>query len=428
MGYLQFKYLLDERVPPIKTVVFGLQWFLVIVPYIIILGSIAAGGEAASQLKYLQKVFLVTGLTMLIQVMWGHRLPLLVGPAAVLLSGIIVTQANSAGGSAYFSIALCGLLLAGLSHFKLLTRVSELFTSRIVGIVLLLIAFTILPTVLTLITTGSDKPFIQFVFALAMVFSMLLGQRLLPNILKSTIVLWALLLGSLVYYGVVTGVWPQLDHAAQASNDWKLAIAAFSFDPVVFVSFIFSFLALMANDLGSIQSTAGLLGVRDVDKRSNVGLFVTGISNLFAGCLGVIGPVNYSFSSGIMLTTGCASRFPLAAVAVAMTFVAFVPSIITVFSYVPPVVTGSLLFYTMCSQMAGGLLMLGKSLTTSGFETGLIIGFSLMLGTVTAFLPSHVTETIPTIIRPLLTNGFVLGITAALLLEHVVYSKTKKTE
>lgn len=428
METVKFKYLLDDHLPPAETAVYGLQWFLVTVPCIIILGAIAGGiadgDSAAGQLRYLQKLFLLTGLIMLVQVLRGHRLPLIVGPAAVLLSGIVATQANTAGGAAYFSMALCGLVLAGLSWFKLLHRLSRLFTPRIVGIVLLLIAFTLLPTILNLITAGSDNPFTQLVFAMIMILLLLLGQRLLPDILKSTLVAWALLVGSLAYYTLVAGAWPQTLPTPAAAGGWQWAAAGFQFDSVVFISFLFCFLALTANDLGSIQSIAGLLGVTDAAKRSNDGLLVTGLGNVLAGLLGVIGPVNYSLSSGIMIATGCASRFPLAVAAGALIIVAFIPAIIAVFSYVPPVVIGSLLCFIMCSQVAAGMLVLGKSLETSGFETGMIVGLSLMLGTLAAFLPAQVTTSIPAVVRPLVTNGFVVGITAALLLEHVIYSQT----
>ena len=429
METVKFKYLLDDHLPPAETAVYGLQWFLVTVPCIIILGAIAGGiadgDSAAGQLRYLQKLFLLTGLIMLVQVLRGHRLPLIVGPAAVLLSGIVATQANTAGGAAYFSMALCGLVLAGLSWFKLLHRLSRLFTPRIVGIVLLLIAFTLLPTILNLITAGSDNPFTQLAFAMIMILLLLLGQRLLPDILKSTLVAWALLVGSLAYYTLVAGAWPQTVATPATAGGWQWAAAGFQFDSVVFISFLFCFLALTANDLGSIQSIAGLLGVTDAAKRSNDGLFVTGLGNVLAGLLGVIGPVNYSLSSGIMLATCCASRFPLAVAAAALIIVAFIPAIIAVFSYVPPVVIGSLLCFIMCSQVAAGMLVLGKDLATSGFETGMIVGLSLMLGTLAAFLPAQVTTAIPAVVRPLVTNGFVVGITAALLLEHVIYSKPK---
>ena len=413
-----------------ETGLIALQWFLVVVPYIIILGSIAAAihnDAAAVQLTYLQKVFFVTGATMLIQVWRGHRLPLVVGPAAVLLSGLMANHGDQTGGAAYFSIAVCGILLTVLSSLKLLNRISALFTPRVVGVVLLLIAFTMLPAILNLILAGGGNPFYQLLFALIMIMVLIAGQRLLPAALKSTIVIWALILGSLAYYGIVAGEGPQ-SHLPPAAAAGGIGLVSPSLDPVVMISFLFCFLALTANDLGSIQSTASLLAVADVEKRTNAGLAITGLGNILAGCLGVIGPVNYSFSSGVIIASGCASRLPVAVAALAMILLAFVPGIIGIFSYIPAVVTGSLLFYTMCSQVAGGLLMLGKSFRTDGMETGLLLGFSLMLGTLTAFLPGPVITGIPPLVRPLLTNGFVVGVAAALILEHLVYRKDGKND
>lgn len=427
MEKLTFKYGLDQPLPLFSTMVFGLQWFIVVVPYIIILGMIAAGihyvDSPALQLRYLQKLFLATGLTLFVQVLWGHKLPLVIGPAAVLLSGIIANRGDATIGAVYLSVALCGGVLAVLSWCKLLSRIHVLFTNRVIGIVLVLIAFTILPTILQLIVTGTDNPFSQLVFAVMLVMAMLIGQRFLPGAFKSTIVIWALLIGSLAYYSFLANAWPAAAAPVQVSTGWELAVTGFEFDGVTVVSFLFCFLALTANDIGSIQSTAGLLAVKDSGQRSKSGLIVTGLGNLLAGCLGVMGPVNYSFSSGIIIATGCAARFPLAVAGAGMILLACMPGIISLFSYIPPVVTGSLLFYTMCSQTAGGLMMLGKCLETSGFETGLIIGVSLMLGTLIAFMPAAMTATIPAVIRPLASNGFVIGVTTALILEHVVYAK-----
>ncbi|HWR05938.1 solute carrier family 23 protein [Sporomusa sp.] len=206
---MEFKYRLDERPPLTELVLFSLQWFLVVVPYIIILGTIAAGihysESTALQLQYLQKVFFVTGITMLVQVLRGHRLPLIVGPAAVLLSGLMASQGEPTGSAAYFSIIVCGILLAGLSSLKLLRRISDLFTPRVVGVVLLLIAFTMLPAILNLILAGAGNPFGRLVFSFTMIMVLMAGQRLLPDALKSTIVIWALILGSLAYYGLAAG-------------------------------------------------------------------------------------------------------------------------------------------------------------------------------------------------------------------------------
>ena len=425
---MKFRHGLDEVLPLFTTMLFGLQWYVVVVPYIIILGTIAGGVHFADspglQLNYLQKLFLATGLTLFVQVLWGHKLPLVIGPAAVLLSGIVSNRADATIGAIYLAVAFCGAMLAVLSWCNLLGRINALFTNRIIGIVLALIAFTILPTIFQLIVAGTERPFAHLAFSVMLIMAMLIGQRFLPDTLKSTIVIWALLIGSLLYYGLFAENWPVVAATEVSTISWGFAVTGFEFDVVTIISFMFCYLALTANDIGSIQSTAGLLAVGDSGERSKRGLFVTGLGNLLAGCLGVMGPVNYSFSSGIIIATGCASRFPLAVAGLGMMLLACMPGIISLFSYIPAVVTGSLLFYTMCSQTAGGLMMLGKSLEKSGFETGLIVGVSLMLGTMIAFMPAAMAATIPAVIRPLVTNGIVMGVTIALILEHVVYFKS----
>lgn len=426
MNQFTFKYHLDDYLPAKQNLIYGLQWFLLSVPYIIILGALAANHDYVNapdlQLKYLQKSFWVIGITLFVQVLWGHRLPLVVGPAGVLLSGILVNQAAGTNGAVYFSIAICGLALAGLSKLRLLRHVSALFTTRIVGIVLLLIAFVIAPAILNMIVGNADRPFANLMFAVFMLVALLLGQRWLPDLLKSTIIVWALPLGSIAYYSLFAGAWPEWPQSLPTTGEWNMGAYVFEFDPVVTISFAFCFLALMANDLGSIQSIGALLEVSDLEKRTNTGMFMTGLANVLAGCFGVIGPVNYSLSGGVIITTGCASRFPLAFTALAMVAVGFIPALIGLFSCVPPVVIGGVFLYALCPQVAGGLMMLGKSLETDGFDTGIIIGASLMLGTMVAFLPGHVVAAIPAVVRPLVTNGFVVGVTIALFLEHIVYA------
>ncbi|MFY9141188.1 MAG: purine/pyrimidine permease, partial [Thermacetogeniaceae bacterium] len=94
----RFKYELDEIPPFIDLLFLGLQWFAVIVPTVIIVGNIVAGlhfSEPADRIIYIQKVFFITGVSLLIQLLWGHRLPLVMGPATILLVGITVSRGSS---------------------------------------------------------------------------------------------------------------------------------------------------------------------------------------------------------------------------------------------------------------------------------------------------------------------------------------------
>ena len=70
----RFKYELDEIPPFIDLLFLGLQWFAVIVPTVIIVGNIVAGlhfSEPADRIIYIQKVFFITGVSLLIQLLWG---------------------------------------------------------------------------------------------------------------------------------------------------------------------------------------------------------------------------------------------------------------------------------------------------------------------------------------------------------------------
>lgn len=426
---MQFRYEVNERLPIRQLSLFGLQWFLAAIPMVIILGKVGAAFHYPQspelQLLYLQKMFFVTGISMIAQLLWGHRLPLIVGPASVLLIGIVANAHAVQEQVVYCSIAIGGALLALLAITGLLARVSRLFTPRIIGVVLLLIAFTLLPTVVNLVTAGDEHPFEQLVLATLLLAAMLAGQRYLPEVLRTTVIIWGLVLGSLVYHFWFLPSLPKTAVMAFPAAEWKLFPLSFAFDPAVMISFVFCFLALLINELGSIQTTASLVSLADGDRRTKRGVFVTGVGNVLAGMVGVVGPVSYSLSTGVILASGCASRYPLIPAAAALTILGFLPVVIQAFSYIPPVVIGTLLFYMLSSQVAGSFGILAPDMASFRFETGLIIGVPVMLGTVVAFLPSHVVPSIPSLLRPLLTNGFVVGVTVALMMEHVLLRDKK---
>jgi uracil permease len=77
----------------------------------------------------------------------------------------------------------------------------------------------------------------------------------------------------------------------------------------------------------------------------------------------------------------------------------------------------------MAAQIAAGLMVGQESSAVKTFDEGLIVGVPLILGTVVAFLPDIVASGFPATLRPLITNGFVIGIVAVLVLEHLVYRK-----
>jgi len=187
------------------------------------------------------------------------------------------------------------------------------------------------------------------------------------------------------------------------------------------VSFLICFLALAINDLGSIQAVGSLLKAGEMETRVKRGITITGVGNILSGLIGVIGPVNYSMSPGVIAATGNASRYTLIPAAVGLLLLACSPLSVGFISSIPSPVVGTILIYVMTAQMAAAFLLALENQAFQTLDHGLVVGLPIIIGTVVAFLPTGVTGQLPLVIRPLLGNGFVMGVLAVLFLEHVVF-------
>jgi len=424
---MQLRYGLDERLPLAVAFLYGLQWFAIAIPTIIIIGRVTGSlhsGLDADQTAYLQKVIFIMGLTLLLQIAWGHRLPILAGPAAVLLVGI-VASAGIDPSAVYTAIMAGGLMLAILGVTGSFERLRRMFAGRIIAVVLMLIAFTLAPTVLRLIAADipGAAPGSGPGFALAFIGSMLLLQRILSGMWKSTLILWGMIAGTVVYYALFAeGIaWNTAGRFAPIAGLSGIFPDRLAFDFGVMLSFLVCYLALSVNDLGSIQSVSELLAAEESPRRVSRGIALTGMANILSGLFGVIGPVNYSLSPGVIASTGCASRYALFPAAALLLLLSFSPAVISAAQAVPPVMIGSILSYILGFQVLAGISVIPKS--NKKVRTGIVVGIPVILGTVAAFLPPPALEPLPAFLRPLAGNGFVIGVAAAMVLEKALFGK-----
>jgi xanthine/uracil permease len=195
----------------------------------------------------------------------------------------------------------------------------------------------------------------------------------------------------------------------------------FVFDPGVIAAFLVCYMVLAINDIGSIQALDQMLKPDRMDLRLQRGMSVTALANMAAALAGVLGPVNYSMSPGVIAASRCASRWTLIPAGVGMLLCGFSPRLTAVFSSVPAVVIGTVLLYVLCAQVATGLLVVYQQSATVRYEHGLSVGLALLVGTSVAYLPAEAFNAIPSVLRPMLGNGFVVGVVLCLILEHLVF-------
>lgn len=420
---MNLKYGIDSRPSVGPLLLYGLQWFVLAIA-VVVTSLFIAVGSPAERVLYAQKVFALMGVATIIQALWGHRMPIVVGPAAVLLVGIITALASQDEAvntnKIYTAVMVGGVFVTVLAAARVLSHLQRIFTPRIVIVILMLIAITLGPTIKNLIFPAAEVE--RHTFALwltiAGVPAMALASHRLRGVLKSIIIPISLLVGCVIYYAIYGGFGEVF--ARYTESEGSLLIPQLEFDGSMIVAFLLCYVALLINDVGSIQALGGMLSTPDTDKRCGRGVAITGIMNVVAGGLGIIGPVNYSMSPGVIASSSCASRYALIPAGAALIICAFVPSLIAVMSAIPNTVIGVILLYLMGTQLAAAFNMLITSKSVLSFDDALIIGLPVMVAMLFGAVPMDV---VPAVVRPILGNGFVMGVITVMLLEHILLKR-----
>lgn len=418
---MNLKFGIDDRPRFGQLMLYSLQWFVLAIA-VVTTSLFIAVGPPAERVLYAQKVFALMGITTILQVFWGHRLPIVVGPAAVLLVGIITALASQGAetdtGKIYTSLIVGGAIVTLVAAGRLLERIQRIFTPRIVVVILMLIAFTLSPTIRNLIFPAGEEERYAFGlwFTLIGVFSMAVASHAARGVWKSVVIPAALVIGSIVYYTIYGGFGEVF--VSYTESEGPLLLPHLKFDGGMIAAFIFCYVALLINDIGSIQSLGAMLETPDTDKRCRRGIGITGAMNMVAGALGVIGPVNYSMSPGVIASSSCASRYALLPPGIGLMACAFVPQLIAFLSAIPNTVIGVILLYLMGTQLAAALQMTAATGSTLSFDDCLVVGLPLMMALLFSYIPMQV---VPSILRPIIGNGFVMGVITVIILEHLVF-------
>jgi xanthine/uracil permease len=86
---------------------------------------------------------------------------------------------------------------------------------------------------------------------------------------------------------------------------------------------------------------------------------------------------------------------------------------------------GCVLTYLLTFQIAAGFATIGQEEKGFRLESGIVVGLPVLMGTAVSMLPARILGTFPPVLRPVIGNGFVIGVLVAFILEHVVYKERK---
>lgn len=421
---MELRYTLDQRPPAGRNLLYAVQWLVVVLPLVVISARLMAAFldmDAAQAAILFQKMLLLVGLVTAVQCFRGHRYPLVDGPSAALLLSVAALAPEG------YSTVLGGMLTGGLLLFLLgatgmVSRLTVLFTGRVVGVVLILISLTFLPYLYPMVIgRGPGRPYGDPV-VLAVACVVILAIILISNYGKGYFKSLSILLGIILGYGLMAAAARvDLTHVISVpflSVPWPLSGPRPEFSFAGTVSFFMANVAVLINGLGSFTAVAEVVGGDDLENRVRKGITITGASGILAALTGTLGTVSYSQSPGVIMITRVGSRHPVLLSGLIMCGLSFFTRFTAILVSVPEGVVGAALLVTLAAMVGLGISIIGRESGGDSIRDHLVVGLPLLLGTSASMLPAGFLEMLPTIMRGLVGNGLIVGITAVLVLEH----------
>ncbi|SFM66245.1 uracil-xanthine permease family protein [Thermodesulforhabdus norvegica] len=421
-----FLYGVDERPPWALLFFYGLQWFFMLFPALLTAVTLcdhAFSFSTDDRIRFVQLTFIISGAFTIVQSLWGHGYPVLEGPATAHLLTVLFLAPLGVS-SVQGGMVFCGAVLSLWALILRTSQVRRFFTPNVVVVILMLIAFSLLPHLIADLT-GQNGPsgrpgWVTFSASLLVV----LGTALLSERMKGYFRSFAMLVG------IVGGtfIFLILDLIPKGESDFAPFLLLpglwtdvnMRFPPMALVSCLVSYAAVVVNTMGSLAGLASVLSEREssLNKRLRRCLFLNGLSGIVCGITGTVGLVSYGISPGMVAMQRVASRYVATTCGVIALVLGFLPRIAFLCSLVPPAVVAAVLCAALGSQVAAAFKMARENYRAVRDTT--VIGISVVVGLLVALMPERIAMEAPGWIRLFLKNSLVSGILVALLLEHLV--------
>lgn len=414
------------------TVIAGLQWlsFLFVNTVVIPLSIGEAYDMTALEISgNMARSFILTGAASLIQALFGHRLPLMEGQTG-LWWGVILSMASigvssgltiaEVGGSLSVGIVLGGAAVVLFGLFGLHKLLNRLFTPIVMAVLLLLLATQLINIFFAGMMGITSTGKVQGPIALLSIFLVILvsiltiaGRGLLSNfsILIGIIVGWILYV---LFFGPSTQVVVPRFQDIGAVFVWGKP----AFNSGIIIAGICAALINTSNSIATFRAAEPLLGVKLRDWAYRKSFVFSGIFTMLSGVFATVPYAPYTSSIGFLQTTRIYKRAPLVVGSILLMILGFVPQLASFFSTLPISVGNAVLFVAYL-QLFGAALR-----NIEGMRFNYISIFRIALPTLVGLAilstPSSSFTSVSGFMNVILSNGMLVGILLAVILENLV--------
>jgi uric acid transporter len=184
------------------------------------------------------------------------------------------------------------------------------------------------------------------------------------------------------------------------------------------ITVVVCFFATAVETTGHTLAVCRITGVPGEDWRIRGAVSNDGLGSVISALFGGMALTSYSQNIGVISLTGVGSRFVVAAGGAFLIVMAMVPKVGAIIALMPSAVLGGVLLFMFGMVASVGLDIIGRNMKSR--RDALIVASSLALGLGIQAAPPGAFDAIAPAIRVLVTDGIVMGILLAMILNIVL--------
>ena len=426
-GFTQLDFQLDDYPGPMKTALFGIQHVLVMFTAMVggpLIVARLLNLSPAVRIEMITGTMIGCGIATMISALGvsfiGPRLPIVMGVFYIFIGPMVAISKEVS-----LAAAMTALMIGGAVQFAwspLIGRMQRFFPAIVTGTTIVLIGTGLMKIGIS-VATGANSP--------AFGKPLTLGLAALMLVLIIVISVWArgfiralsLFVTMIIGY-VVSAMLGMLDFKAVSDANWVAVPNLMPYGGLEWpglvgvIAVIVCFFATAVETTGHTLAVCRITGVPAESWRIRGAVSNDGLGSAISALFGGMALTSYSQNIGVISLTGVGSRFVVAAGGAFLIVMALIPKVGAIIALMPNAVLGGVLLFMFGMVASVGIDIIGSNMKSR--RDALIVASSLALGLGIQAAPPMAFDAIPQAIRILVTDGIVMGILLAMILNIIL--------
>lgn len=425
-GFAKLDFELDDYPGPVKTALFGIQHVLVMFTAMVggplIVGRLLNLPEG-TRIAMVSGTMIGCGIATMISALGmgfiGPRLPIVMGVFYIFIGPIVAISKDVS-----LAAAMTALIIGGAVQFAwspLIGKLHRFFPPIVTGTTILLIGTGLMKIGIN-VASGFNTPAFGKPLTIGLAALMIVLILAISRYARGFVKALSLFVTMVIGYFIAAAV-GLIDLSMVEKAGWVAVPTPFPYGGLEWpgligvITVIVCFFATAVETTGHTLAVSRICGVPAEGWRIRGAVSNDGLGSALSALFGGMALTSYSQNIGVISLTGVGSRFVVAFGGFFLVLMALVPKVGAIIALMPNAVLGGVLLFMFGMVASVGVDIIGRNMTSR--RDALILAASLGVGLGIQAAPPGAFDAIPQALRILVTDGIVMGILLAMVLNLV---------